>query len=83
MLSKVSSVIVKASEILSLQFQAWYYTSDPDTMYSSSWSTDSGSYVSHLITVPNTSHVTHVYLYMTGFQPGITYNLAFTNLMIH
>lgn len=82
MLSEVYLLSVKASEIFRLQFHAWYYTTDPEQLYDSQWTTNSGGNLNHAITLPSSSTVEYVILYMDGFLAGTTYNIVINDLKI-
>lgn len=63
---------------MNLRFHIWYYTTNPDTMFDTQYTTTGGA-VSHLVTLVNNSHVEYAFLYLDGFQAGTTYNLEFIN----
>lgn len=79
----VFSASVKAQEIETLRFTAYYYTINPETLYTNQWTTESGQGIHKVIDMPDNSHVTYCFLRIYGFKAGSSYNMSIQKVRIN
>ena len=68
---------------MTLRFITYYHTTNPDTIFSNQWTTETGQGINHTVSLATNSHIDYAFVYIYGMQAGANYNFVIQKLRIN